>query len=318
VADSRINLYHTLSVMLNAGVPITRALRSVPKGGRYGRLFAQIEQDVAQGSGLSDAVRNCRTKFQKLDRVLIQVGEETGQLPEMLEELSQWYSFRQRLNRTIRSGMVYPLLMIHALAFIGPVVPFALNEFDTGIYFRGLLGILALFYIPAAVILAMKCLTPRQGPFRWMLDSITLFLPLLGKAVRELELSRYTKIFAITCRAGIPIVRCAEMATEVVSNQVMVRRLKGAQERAALGQEMSTGFSNALPAEFISIWQVGEESGELDNTAYRLAKMHAENAEMRFSILAQWTPRIVYAIVAGVMIYYIFTGYAQIYGNLAF
>jgi len=318
VADSRINLYHNLSVMLNAGVSITRALQSVHKGGRYGRLFSQIEQDVAQGNGLSDAVQNRRAKFQKLDRVLIHVGEETGQLPEMFEELSQWYSFRQRLNQTIRSGMMYPLLMIHALAFIGPVVPFALNEFNTSIYVRGVLSILAFFYIPAAVILAIKYLTPKQGPFRWMLDSFTIFLPLLGKAVRELELSRYTKIFAITYRAGIPIVRCAEMATEVVSNQVMVRRLKGAQEQAALGQEMSLGFSKALPAEFVSVWQVGEESGELDNSAYRLAKMHAENAEMRFTIVAQWTPWIVYAIVAGVMIYYIFTGYSRVYGNLSF
>ncbi|MHC4855729.1 MAG: type II secretion system F family protein, partial [Planctomycetota bacterium] len=317
-ADSRINLYHNLSVMLNAGVSITRALQSVHKGGRYGRLFLRIEQDVAQGNGLSDAVRNCQAKFQKLDRELIHVGEETGQLPEMFEELSQWYSFRQRLNRTIRSGMMYPLLMIHALAFIGPVVPFALNEFNTGIYFRGFFGILAFFYIPAAVILAMKYLTPKQGPFRWMLDSFTIFLPLLGKAVRELELSRYTKIFAITYRAGIPIVQCAEMATDVVSNRVMYGYLKGAQERANLGQEMSLGFSNKLPAEFISMWQVGEESGELDNSAFRLAKMHAENAEMRFSTIAQWTPRIVYAIVAGVMIYYIFTGYSRIYGDLSF
>jgi len=304
--------------MLNAGVSITRALRSVPKGGRYGRLFSRIEQDVARGNGLTDAVRNHEAKFQKLDRVLIQVGEETGQLPEMFEELSQWYSFRQRLNRTISSGMVYPLLMIHALAFIGPVVPFALNEFDTSIYFRGLFGILGLFYIPAGVILMIKYLASKQGPLRWMLDSFTIFLPLLGKAFRELELSRYTKIFAITYRAGIPIVRCAEMATEVVSNRVLYGYLKGAQERARLGQEMSLGFSKTLPAEFISIWQVGEESGELDNADWRLAQMHAENAEMRFSIIAQWTLRVVYAIVAGVMIYYIFIGYSQIYGILSF
>ena len=42
--------------------------------------------------------------------------------------------------------------------------------------------------------------------------------------------------------------------------------------------------------------------------------MHADNAEMRFTLIAQWVPRIVYAIVACVMIYYVFNGYAQIYG----
>lgn len=317
MADSRINVYHNLSVMLNAGVSITRAFQSVHKGGRYGRLFSRIEQDVAQGNGLSDAVQNQNKKFQKLDLVLIRVGEETGQLSEMFEELSQWYSFRQRLNRTMRSGMVLPILMIHALAFIAPVVPFALNGFDSDIYLRGMGGILALFYIPALVILAIKYFTPKQGPLRWMLDSFVMFVPFVGKAVRELEMSRYTKIFAITYRAGVPIVQCAEMAIEGVSNRVIHRQLKGAGEQAKLGREMSLGFSKALPAEFISVWQVGEESGELDNSTWRLAQMHAENAEMRFSMIAQWTPRIVYAIVACVMIYYIFNGYSRIYGNLS-
>lgn len=317
MADSRINVYHNLSVMLNAGVPITRTLQTVQQGSRFGRLFSRIEDEVARGNSLSEAVQNHETKFQKLDRVLIRVGEETGQLSEMFNELSQWYSFRQRLNRTIRSGMVFPVLMIHALAFIAPVVPFALSGFDGEIYVRGLVKILSLFYISSAVILAIKFLTPKQGPLRWLLDSFILFVPLLGKAVRELELSRFTKIFSITYRAGIPIVKCAQMATEVISNRVMWRHLKGAQERAELGEELSLGFSKALPGEFISVWQVGEESGELDVSTWRLSQMHADNAEMRFSIIAQWVPRLIYAIVAGVMIYYIFVGYSQIYGNLS-
>ena len=303
--------------MLDAGVSITRALQSVSKRGAYGRLFSRIEKDVACGNGLYDAVWNQKKKFQKLDTVLIRVGEETGQLAEMFAELSQWYSFRQRLNRTVRSGMIFPLFMIHALAFIAPVVPFALGGFDGGVYLNKFLFILAIFYIPAAAILAVIFLTPKRGPLRWMLDGFVIRMPLLGKAVRELELSRYTKIFAITYRAGVPIVQCAEMATETVSNCIMSRQLEGAVEKARSGQEMSLGFSRALPAEFISVWEVGEESGELDNSAARLGRMHAENAQMRFEIIAQWIPRIVYAIVACVMIYYIFRGYSQIYGNLS-
>ncbi|MEN8126431.1 MAG: type II secretion system F family protein [Planctomycetota bacterium] len=316
MADSRINLYHSLSVMLDAGVSIMRTLQSVHKRGKYGRLFLRIEQDVARGNGFYEAALNQKKQFQKLDLVLIRVGEETGQLSEMFDELSQWYSFRQRLNRTVYSGMAFPILMIHALAFLAPVVPFALGGFDTSIYLREFLKILAIFYIPGAVIAAIVFLTPKRGPLRWILDRFVMLVPLLGKAVRELELSRFTKIFAITYRAGVPIVQCAEMATEVVSNGVMHQRLKGAGPMAQTGQEMSAGFSRALPAEFISVWQVGEESGELDNSAGRLAKMHADNAEMRFTLIAQWTPRIIYAIVACVMIYYIFVGYSQIYGSL--
>ena len=184
MADSRINLYHNLSIMLNAGMPITRALQSASKTGRYGRLFRTIEEQVVAGNSLSDVIRRYPRQFDKLDRTLIHVGEETGQLAEMFEELSRWYSFRQRLNRTMSSGMVFPILMIHALAFIAPVVPFALGGFDGGIYLNGFLRIIAIFYIPALMILAIVFLTPNRGPLRWMLDAFVIKMPLLGKAIR--------------------------------------------------------------------------------------------------------------------------------------
>jgi MSHA biogenesis protein MshG len=138
----------------------------------------------------------------------------------------------------------------------------------------------------------------------------------LGPAIRELELGRYSKIFAITYKAGVPITRCVEMATDAVGNRVMQRRLSGALEKVAKGVQMAAGFSRSLPHEFICVWEVGEESGELDESARRLGDMHADNAEMRFTLIAQWTPRIIYAIVGCVMIYYIFKGYSRIYADL--
>jgi MSHA biogenesis protein MshG len=303
--------------MLNAGMPITRAFQSVQKKGRYGQLFEKIQAQITAGHGLTEIIEQHPRRFNKLDQTLISVGEQTGQMAEMFEMLSEWYSFRQRLKRNIQSGMLYPVLMIHALAFIGPVVPFALGGFDGSLYFSAMLGILALFYVPAIVIAAIILLLPKQGMLRWLLDSFLIRLPLLGRAVCELELSRYAKIFAITYKAGVPILRCAQMATDAVVNRVMHNRLAGGFEFARRGGDMSAGFSASLPAEFISVWQVGEQSGELDNAAWRLANLHAENAQMRFTLISQWAPRLVYAVVASVMIYYIFKGYSQIYGNLS-
>ena len=302
--------------MLDAGVPITRALQSASKTGRYGRLFRTIEEQVVAGNSLSDVIRRYPRQFGKLDQALIHVGEETGQLAEMFEELSLWYSFRQRLNRTMSSGMAFSILMIHALAFIAPVVPFALGGFDGGIYLNGFLRIIAIFYIPALMILAIVFLTPKRGPLRWMLDSFVIRMPLLGKAICELELSRYSKIFAITYKAGVPILQCVEMATDAVGNQVMQQRFSGACETVRQGGAMAPGFSQMLPREFICIWEVGEESGEIDESARRLGNMHADNAERYFSLIAEWVPRIIYAIVSCVMIYYIFKGFGMIYGGV--
>ncbi|MCI0500069.1 MAG: type II secretion system F family protein [Planctomycetales bacterium] len=318
MADSRINLYHNLSVMLNAGVPVTRALQQACKGGKYGRLFEQIQQDVAHGSGLAEAVGKYEKHFAPLDITLVRVGEETGQTAEMFEALAQWYAFRGRLMSVMRMGLFLPVFYVHAAAFLLPVVPFALGGWDWGTYFRGMFGILVLAYVPALVILGVLYLTPRKGLLRRALDQLTLWVPVLGKAVLELSLSRYCRTFAITYKAGMPILQCAKLATESVGNAVVQSRLQGGYENIQLGQEMSKGFSTLLPGEFISIWEVGEESGELDQSALRLGNMHAENAERLFTLLARVIPFAIYLVVIAVIAFFIVKGYSKlIYGSIS-
>ena len=302
--------------MLNAGMSIIRILQTVPKLGKYGRLFSCIEQDILQGNSVSDAVKLHEKQFQKLDVILIEVGEQTGQLAEMFEELSQWYDFRQKINRVMRVGMILPFLMIHLMSIVIPAVDWAFSGFDHTVFIFGMLKILAMFYIPIAVILAVIFLTPNRGPLRQILDRFVMMVPMLGSAVQELELSRYSKVFAITYGAGVPIFQCVKMATDSVSNGVLRQRLAGADQKVNEGGEMSAGFSRSLPAEFIGLWQMGEESGDLDDAARRLGQMHSYNAEFKFHLIAQWLPRIFYAIVAITMIHFIFKGYSMIYGGL--
>jgi MSHA biogenesis protein MshG len=302
--------------MLNAGVPISRALEAAHKRGKYGRIFKQIQAEIAAGHSLSDTVNARKRHFDKLDRALIHVGEQTGQTAEMFEMLSEWYAFRQRLARVVRSGMMLPVVQIHLLAIIAPVISFALNGFDGSVWVKGFFSILATFYIPAAIILGIIFLTPKTGPLRWILDIFVMGIPLLGKAIRQLELSRYSKVFSITYKAGVPITEATQMATDSVNNLVMHKMLYGALEKVKVGDEMTSGFSKNLPGEFISVWEVGEETGDLDESAWRLGNMHAENAEMRFTAIAQWVPRIIYVIVACYMVYHIFQGYSKIYGGM--
>jgi len=302
--------------MLNAGVPIVRALRLGHSTGKYGRLFSCIEQDVAGGTALADAFEKHNKDFAPLDIALIRVGDETGQTAEMFEALSQWYAFRQRMINTVRFGLLLPVFYIHAAAVLIPFVSFALSGWDWSIFFEGMFAILALAYVPALTILAVFYLTPRQGLLRRILDQIILIIPLVGKAVRELSLSRYCNIFAITYKAGLPILQCAKMAADSIGNSVLRSRLTGAYENVKAGREMSDGFSRYLPAEFINIWQVGEETGQLDDSAYRLGNMHAENAQRHFTMLAKIVPFVIYLIVIFLIAFFIIMAYSKLYGTL--
>ncbi len=317
MADPRINLYHNLSVLLDAGVPIARALKTVQQRGRIGRVFGEITEEVTKAASLADAVEQRKRHFDPLDTSLIRVGENTGELGHIFKMLGDWYSFRRRINRTILSGLMLPIFVVHFAAFIVPVPQLALGGWDFDDYFKNVIAFLCGFYIPSLVILGIVFLTPRRGPLRAVLDTLVLRVPVLGSAVRDLALSRYCKIFGITLKAGVPIFESAAMAVDAAQNAVIRRAVRGGSEAIKQGHEMSTGFSRRLlPADFIAVWEVGEETGDLDESALRLGRIYDENAERGFQAVAFWVPRLVYFIVMVVMVYYVLKGFTGLVGKM--
>lgn len=321
MADPKIQFYNNLSNLLNAGVPIQRAIQTAGRTtrGRCRRAAQYIEQGVREGKGIADCMTERKSIFPPLDIELVRVGEETGQLEEMLAELGRWHEFRQKNRNTVKTGLLLPVLILHAASGLVAIVDhpqFYVGGSELIGWFISMMRVLAIFYIPAAVICAIVFLTPKRGPLRRILDVFVMGIPLLGSAVRHLSLSRYCRTFSLSYGAGIPILRAAEQATNACGNWVMYNRLKGGVEKAKQGDNMSIGFSRALDAEFREVWIVGEESGDLDISAERLGKLYADRAEFRFKMIAEWLPRIVYFMVSAYIIYKIFSFYTRIYGGI--
>jgi type II secretory pathway component PulF len=164
--------------------------------------------------------------------------------------------------------------------------------------------------VPIAAIFIVVRYTPKTGPLRTLLDEVTLMIPLLGRAARQLALSRFCRTFQMLYATGtVPIAECVRKAAELSGNTIMRRRLMGGTRSAEAGQSIGEGFPASLPAEFVASWQVGEESGKLDETAVRLADQYAENSERLMALLAVWIPRLVYVLVSLYLVYNILGGF---------
>lgn len=314
MADARAILYHNLYLMLDAGVPILKSLRTVGSGvkGKRARAFAAISDIVAGGNSLADAMARFPKVFDPLDVLVVEAGETSGNLPEILNDLSDWYNFRDRIKRIIRSGLALPVVIIHIAAFLIPVRFLIMGSMSLPDYFRYAAGTLSLFYVPAAIIWAIVNLTPRTGPLRRLLDRLVIRIPLLGRAVRRLALSRYCRTFSMLLKAGVSAGQCAEKSTEVAGNTCIADQLKGAAESARAGNLFSEGFSQELPLDFLDIWRVGEETGNLDDVTQRLARSNSELAQWSFRELSRWVPRIVYFLVVFYIAFHVVSGFKAV------
>jgi len=295
--------YYNLSIMLDAGMPMLKALDTTAAcfKGNLKNAFSTLAKGASAGDSLAETMRKHQWVFAPLDVMLVEAAEMSGNLPQSLKHLSQWYEFCNRLKHIIISGLLLPAVIITIAAPIIPLPYFILGQISFVKYFLQVLGTLALFYVPFAIILAIYRLMPNTGLIRRLLDAFILKVPGLGQAIRQLALSRYCRTFNLLYQAGIPITQCAQKSSEVTGNAIMTDLLKGGAESAQAGKMVCEGFSGKLPADFLHLWQIGEETGELDKTTGRLAGNNSETAEWLFVEFCRWLVRVIYFLILAML-----------------
>jgi type IV pilus assembly protein PilC len=302
--------------MLEAGLPVLRSLTVAISGmkGGLADAFKALAKGASSGEGLAETMARYPKAFSQIDVLVVEAGDRSGNLPACLKRLSDWHAFCDRLRRIFTTGMMLPLMLIFLAAIFDPAPALFRGLINISQYLFRVVGTLVFFFGPAAVIFAVVRLTPKRGFLRRGLDGLTFRIPVLGKGVQQLALSRYCHVFHMLFKGGVPITQCAKMASEHTGNAVVTNMLAGGTKSALAGSLVSEGFSSQLPQNFVHKWQIGEKSGELDNVVGRLAKDSSETAEKIFAEVAKWIPILIYWLVCGFMVVSISKNFGMIYG----
>ena len=135
----------------------------------------------------------------------------------------------------------------------------------------------------------------KQLPLlRIILDRVVVGIPVLGKGIRELCISRFAKSFNMLYKAGVPMSECFSLAPQAAGNTYVSGLFLGGKEMIAQGKMPSEGFSRGLPLEYVDLWTIGEESGELDKCVDKIAEMSSDRAALYLGEVAHWLPRLLY------------------------
>jgi len=309
--------YHNLATMLDAGLPISRALTVAAQGSarRMQKTLGEVLKIVKEGNTLTEAMQRFPKVFDRLDVLAIEAAEKSGSLPQVLKILSQWHNLKKTIKGKIISGLAFPAVILVFAALIIPLPGVFLGGSTISGAVRQSIFLMSLFFVPALIIYLVIIFTPKTGSLRYLLDTVSLYIPVLGKALKHLALSRYCFSFYILLSAGVPITGCTRIATQTTTNLVIAERLKGAELSVQQGKDASEGFKEPLSDGFINMWKSGEESGQLDSSVKRLADMNSETAVFYFQLFSYWLPKLVYALVGLMLIYYIIKGWGMIYSS---
>lgn len=326
--EEAIAFCQQLSIMLQTGVPMDEALKSMKQGaGRreFGIVLDGIRNEVCSGGRLSDAVARWPRVFPKIVVSLLRASEVSGTTPEMLDRAGKYLAGERRVLRQVRGALAYPaIMMITAIGLSCFLVLFVLPRFAT--VFAGreaslplatkmLLGLseTALGHwqiiLPSLVAVVTGAMFAARLPsVRTFLDHVKLGVPVIGPIIRSLHLARAARTMSTLLRGGVHVLDIIRIGREVTTNVVWERLWDRIDQGVRDGQLISHGIagSNLVPSTVSSMIASGERSGKLPDVMERIAEFAEEDLEQRIKTATSFIePVMVIAmglIVGGVAI----------------
>ena len=248
---------------------------------------------------------------------MIDAGERSGRLDACFRLLADYYNDRARITKQVISQLLYPVGLIHLAVLVFLIIlPFAKSQFNVSripLFLMQAALVLAPLYLGTAFIIYAT--QSRQGEkWRALVESLLRRIPVLGKARHYLAIARLAAALEALISAGVNIIQAWDLAANA-SGSLAVRRAV-----AAMKPEVVAGGTPAeairkhsiFPDMFSNLYASGEVSGKLDETLRRLYSHYQEEGTHKLQMFAQWLPRLIYFLVAGMIAYKViqfWTGY---------
>jgi len=299
----RAGFYHQLAALTGAGVgliPSVEQLQRHPPGTEFRQPLRRVVEALHRGATFAEAVRAGRWAL-PFEAALLEAAERSGRLEDCLRSLGDYHEERARMARQWLGGLAYPIFLLHFAVFLLPFSQF----FATGdgvAYLRKTLGVLLPLY--AVVGLGLFAAQSRHGEgWRSLWEKLLHGVPLLGTGRRALALSRLAMALEALINAGVSIVEAWPLAAQASSSPALVRVVTRWRQPLETGRTPAelVRAQGVFPEMFASQYATGEASGRLDETLRRLQRYYQDEATQKFTALAQWTPRLFYLIVAGLI-----------------
>ncbi|EGC28089.1 type II secretion system F family protein [Streptococcus sanguinis] len=312
-----------MSVMLESGIPLNNAVDILEQQATSKNLKSSLKivsKSLKEGSQLSKAMIDQEGMFPDLLIRMVQAGEKTGKLDEVLEKMSEHYNKELKTSRQIRGAMIYPavlafLAVAAVLALLYVVIPSFSGIFEqsgmamplpTRIVLAASNFVRSYWYILFGVtgILVFLFLRYRSTEVgRYQLDRLKLWLPVIKGPMQKIVTARFASTLAILTSAGIPLVEAIESAAATTNNAVVIEKMKIANEGLQKGERL-TGMITAtglFPPMMLSMVKIGEESGSLESMLVKTSDYYEEELETAIKqLLSLLEPAMI--IVMGVII----------------
>ncbi len=309
-----------LATMVNSGLTLVRALTVLQEQSEnpaFSSVIADVRARVEQGSSLSVSLASHPKLFGTLYVAMVQAGEVGGALDETLIRLADTLEAGVRLRSKVKSAMAYPvmvfslvILIVSAmLLFIVPI--FSRMYADLGgelplptqtlVNLSSLLSkwwwLFGLITIGSVVGFKRWIRTPA-GRAKW--DRFKLRVPLFGKLVQKVAISRFSRTMSVLSRTGVPVLQALDIVAATAGNSLVADALRDVQESVKRGESLAGPLArhDVFPPMVTHMMAVGEETGALDAMLGKVADFYDQEVDAAVSALTSLIEPMLIVVMA--------------------
>ena len=308
-----------VALMLQAGIPLRDGLEMLVEDAGEDSAYASALRGVEETGSLADALREDE-RWPRYLAEMVNVGETTGRLEDVLLNLSDYYEREGRIRSALISAVTYPLvlsamLVVIILVLLWQVLPVfrrVLSGFGVGMAESGatlmnlgaVLGWVALCVIAVCVIGVLVCVALLRTRHRQkVLDVVQRVFPPLRSINRKLSAARVASMMSMMLSSGYPMDSALEMAPHILSDEDAIRRVKLLSERLAAGETFAAALEEAGLFESFHnrMIRVGAASGQEPQVMAKIAGIYEEQVETGLTRLVSMIEPVLVAVLSVVI-----------------
>lgn len=291
-----------LATLLTAGLSLDEALATVAGQQERSQLttaFSRARDQVTQGDPLCQALAAQQDLFPPVFINMVEVGENSGTLDQVLQRLADFLEDQARLRGKITAAIAYPLLMglvgcgvlFFLVSYVLPKITRMLLDLDmtlplatrvlisTSGFLQSYGWLLLIALIISSLALRRWAKEPKG---RLIVDRWALKAPLFGRLNLLISTARFSRTMATLLQSGVPLLRALDIASKLLGNQVLQLAVTSASVQVREGESLAGTLKRqaVFPAMLVQMIAVGERSGELEPMLLKVADTYEHQVDM--------------------------------------
>lgn len=289
-----------LSTYIKAGIPLVESLKILSrqfKKKSYQKLFRAMIYDLTMGESFSSAMEKQGNAFPKLLINMIKASEMTGELPEALDDMAEYYTEMDKTRKQMITALTYPtIVFVFALAVITFIMLYVVPKF-VDIYqnmdnaqipsFTILVmnisnflqkNILAIFVGVLITLLVLVFLYKNVKAVRMSMQWVFMHIPIIKNIIIYNEVAVFTKTFSSLLRHNVFITDTLEILSKITNNEIYKMLVRDTAANLERGEKISTAYKDqwAFPIPAYEMIVTGERTGQLSEMMQKVSTYYQE------------------------------------------